>query len=53
MTAVLGRPATSAARHRWQEKTLGAARYEYLMQARRPAVWLVVLALIGLRALRP
>jgi len=53
MTAILGRPAAPAVRHRWQERMLGAARYEYLMQVRRPAVWLVVLALTGLRASRP
>jgi hypothetical protein len=53
MTAVLDRPAAPAARHRWPAKVLGAARYEYLMQVRRPAVWLVVLALIGLRMYHP
>lgn len=53
MTTVLDRPAAPAARHQWPAKVLGAARYEYLMQVRRPAVWLVVLALIGLRMLRP
>jgi hypothetical protein len=53
MTALLGRQSAPAARHRWQDKMLGAARYEYLMQVRRPAVWLVVLALIGLRMSRP
>jgi hypothetical protein len=49
MTAVL-RPTAppTAARGRWA-KTVAAARYEYLMQVRRPAVWVVVLGLIGLR----
>jgi hypothetical protein len=44
---------TSPARRGRLAKTLAAARYEYLMQVRRPAVWLVVVALIALRCSRP
>ncbi|MCW2917940.1 MAG: hypothetical protein JWN52_6008 [Actinomycetia bacterium] len=53
MTTVLQRTAPpTAARGGWA-KTVAAARYEYLMQVRRPAVWVVVLALIGLRCASP
>ncbi|MCC9310825.1 hypothetical protein LN042_27775 [Kitasatospora sp. RB6PN24] len=54
MTAVLERTAPPAtAQGDWWAKTVAAARYEYLMQVRRPAVWVVVLALIGLRCTSP
>ncbi len=53
MTAVLQRTAPPTAARGWWAKTVAAARYEYLMQVRRPAVWVVVLALIGLRCASP
>jgi hypothetical protein len=53
MTAVLARTASPATDQGWWAKTRAAARYEYLMQVRRPAVWLVVLALIALRCSAP
>ena len=50
MTAVLERTAAPTTTHGgWWAKTVVAARYEYLMQVRRPAVWVVVIGLIGLR----
>ncbi|MEY9947063.1 hypothetical protein [Kitasatospora sp. GAS1066B] len=53
MTAVLQRTAPPTAAQGWWAKTVVAARYEYLMQVRRPAVWVVVLALIALRCASP
>ncbi|WP_042397310.1 hypothetical protein [Streptacidiphilus carbonis] len=53
MTAVLERTAPPTAAQGRLAKTVAAARYEYLMQVRRPAVWLVVLALITLRCASP
>ncbi|MFE9425290.1 hypothetical protein ACFYNO_20210 [Kitasatospora sp. NPDC006697] len=53
MTTVLQRTAPPAAAHGWLAKTVAAARYEYLMQVRRPAVWVVVLGLIALRCASP
>ncbi|MEV5505772.1 hypothetical protein [Streptomyces orinoci] len=54
MTAVLRRTAAPTTAHGgWWAKTVAAARYEYLMQVRRPAVWVVVLGLIGLRCAAP
>ncbi|TQF03651.1 hypothetical protein E6W39_17215 [Kitasatospora acidiphila] len=53
MTTVLQRTAPPTAARGWWAKTVAAARYEYLMQVRRPAVWVVVLALIGLRCTSP
>jgi hypothetical protein len=53
MTAVLERTTTpTTAQGRWA-KTRAAARYEYLMQVRRPAVWVVVIGLIALRLYSP
>ena len=52
-TTVLQRTAPpTAARGGWA-KTVAAARYEYLMQVRRPAVWVVVIGLIALRCASP
>lgn len=53
MTAVLERTATPMTAQAWWAKTRAAARYEYLMQVRRPAVWLVVVGLIALRLASP
>ena len=53
MTAVLERTAPPTTTQGWWAKTAAAARYEYLMQVRRPAVWLVVIGLIALRCSRP
>ncbi|WP_225850892.1 hypothetical protein [Streptomyces sp. HPF1205] len=53
MTTVLQRTAPPTAAHGWWAKTVAAARYEYLMQVRRPAVWLVVIGLIALRCASP
>ncbi|MEV0407300.1 hypothetical protein [Actinoallomurus sp. NPDC050550] len=53
MTAVLERTAPPTTAQGWWAKTVAAARYEYLMQVRRPAVWLVVIGLIALRCSRP
>lgn len=53
MTTVLQRTAPPTAARGWWAKTVAAARYEYLMQVRRPAVWVVVIALIALRCAGP
>ncbi|MFJ9714016.1 hypothetical protein [Streptomyces sp. NPDC101234] len=53
MTTVLQRTAPPTAARGWWAKTVAASRYEYLMQVRRPAVWVVVLGLIGLRCASP
>lgn len=53
MTAVLQRTTPPPTVQGWWAKTVAAAHYEYLMQVRRPAVWLVVLALIALRCSAP
>ncbi|TJZ97408.1 hypothetical protein [Actinacidiphila oryziradicis] len=53
MTTVLNRPVPVVGDRGWWAKTAGAARYEYLMQVRRPAVWLVVVGLIALRSSAP
>lgn len=56
MTAVLERtappPSARTAQGGWA-KARAAARYEYLMQVRRPAVWVVVIGLIALRCASP
>jgi hypothetical protein len=49
MTAATGRP---RGRDRWGG-VLAVARYEYLMQVRRPAVWIALLLLIALAATGP
>lgn len=53
MTAVLEPAATPMTAQGWWAKTRATARYEYLMQVRRPAVWLVVIGLIALRSSSP
>jgi hypothetical protein len=56
MTAVLERtttPPSAQTAQGWWAKTRAAARYEYLMQVRRPAVWVVVIGLIALRCSSP
>lgn len=53
MTAVLTAPPTSAQTRGWWAATVAAARYEYLMQVRRPGVWLVVVGLIAMRCSSP
>ncbi|WP_441250494.1 hypothetical protein [Kitasatospora sp. McL0602] len=53
MTTVLQRTAPPTTAQGWWAKTVAAARYEYLMQVRRPAVWLVVIGLIALRCAAP
>lgn len=53
MTTVLRRTAPPTTTQGWWAKTVAAARYEYLMQVHRPAVWLVVIGLIALRCSRP
>ncbi|WP_194894309.1 hypothetical protein [Catenulispora pinisilvae] len=53
MTAVLERTTAPTAAQGWWAKTRAAARYEYLMQVRRPAVWVVVIGLIALRCSAP
>ncbi|MFJ9909418.1 hypothetical protein ACIRVK_42500 [Streptomyces sp. NPDC101152] len=53
MTTALLRPIATPAERGWWAKAQAAARYEYLMQVRRPAVWLVVVGLIALRSSSP
>jgi len=56
MTAVLERtapPPSAQTDQGWWAKTRAAARYEYLMQVCRPAVWVVVIGLIALRCSSP
>ena len=54
MTVVTSVPLSSPSKwSRWR-KCAVVARYEYSMQVRRPALWLVIVALVaGLRSFRP